>query len=90
MLLESEYETLPEHLIQPKWVWLDYWNLEENIEEATPFVNEHGSTRIVVVSPELHGPDPLNVWKQIFEEIKQTENLYICTDYPGEFSESFD
>lgn len=85
----SEYESVPDHLIEPKWVWLDYWQLENHLDEATSFIRNHESTRIVAVSPELHGLNPHATWKQISEEMKTNENLYICTDYPEEFLESF-
>jgi hypothetical protein len=42
---------------------------------------------VVLVSPELHGRDPAQVWKTFADEFHSNPNLYICTDYPWDVLE---
>ena len=88
----SEYE-LVDPLIsltlgqQKQWVWLDAfiedWWLEAGIIENSAYT-------YVIVSPELHGRPYLSAWQVIKTAIKKGEDVYICTDFPVEFSRFLD
>lgn len=67
-------------------IWIDGflkdWFLYRN-ELIESLTSSHG--KVVVVSPELHGRDPKNVWHFIAEQMSAYSNLYICTDFPRQF-----
>lgn len=83
-LRQSEFESLAPQLSicsEPSAVWVDgfdsdWWQTNE--------LTELGSRKIVVilVSPELHGRDPAQVWETFADEFHNNPNLYICTDHP--------
>lgn len=66
-------------------IWLDsfdsdWWIQSERVFELL------ATSKIVVVSPELHKRDHRQVWDLVLEVMAQgQENLAICTDYPEEF-----
>lgn len=73
---------------QPKqWVWLDAfdgdWWLETGIIENPAYT-------YVIVSPELHGRPHSNAWQAIKAAMKKGADVYICTDFPVEFSRFLD
>ena len=82
----SEFETLAPQLSicsEPLAVWVDgfdsdWWKTGELLELGS------GKRVVVLVSPELHGRDPVQVWKTFADEFHNNPNLYICTDYPWE------
>jgi len=82
----SEFETLAPQLSicsEPLAVWVDgfdsdWWKTSELLELVS------GMRVVVLVSPELHGRDPVKVWKTFADEFHNNPNLYICTDYPWE------
>jgi hypothetical protein len=88
-LRRSEFEILAPQLSicsEPSAVWVDgfdsdWWKTSDLLEL--------GSRKrvVVLVSPELHGRDPAQVWKNYAEEFHNNPNLYICTDYPWEVLE---
>lgn len=82
----SEFETLAPQLSicsEPLAVWVDsfdsdWWKTSELLDLGS------GKRVVVLVSPELHGRDPVQVWKTFADEFHNNPNLYICTDYPWE------
>jgi len=66
-------------------IWLDsfhedWWINNKDLESLWE------GSRIVVVSPELHGRDPRFVWDYLLNEsLKGKDNFSICTDRPLEF-----
>jgi hypothetical protein len=88
----SEYEleeTLTSLMVgqRKQWVWLDAfdgdWWLEAGIIENPTYT-------YVVVSPELHGRPHSNAWQAIKAAMKKDADVYICTDFPVEFSRFLD
>jgi hypothetical protein len=85
----SEFETLAPQLSicsEPSAVWVDgfdsdWWKTSELLELGS------GKRVVVLVSPELHGRDPAQVWKTFADEFHNNPNLYICTDYPWDVLE---
>ena len=83
-LRRSEFETLAPQLSicsEPSAVWVDgfdsdWWKTSELLELGA------GKRVVVLVSPELHGREPAQVWKIFADEFHKNPNLYICTDYP--------
>jgi hypothetical protein len=83
-LRRSEFETLAPQLSicsEPSAVWVDgfdsdWWKTSELLELCS------GKRIVVLVSPELHGREPAQVWKTFADEFRNNPNLYICTDYP--------
>jgi hypothetical protein len=66
-------------------IWLDAFESEWWI--GTDYLNRLlGTSRVIVVSPELHNRDYRLTWDIVKERILSGEkNLSICTDYPREF-----
>jgi glycerophosphoryl diester phosphodiesterase len=66
-------------------IWLDsfesdWWIKREGIFELLT------TSKVVVVSPELHKRDHRKVWDLVLERMQRgQENLSICTDFPEEF-----
>ena len=66
--------------------WLDLFDSDWILEaEKLPWVLEN--PEIVVVSPELHGRNPLKVWEWAKQQIMNGTNLRICTDLPYELED---
>ncbi len=40
----------------------------------------------IVVSPELHGREFLNVWEEFSGLTKEVESIGICTDFPDQLA----
>lgn len=79
----SEYEK--ELSWQTNYIWLDAFEYDWWLEDSTlqRLSEEHF---VVVVSPELHSREYLNVWDVVAEEILSSNpNVAICTDMPAEF-----
>jgi hypothetical protein len=67
-------------------VWVDgfdsdWWKTSELLELGS------GKRVVVLVSPELHGRNPDQVWKAFADVFHNNPNLYICTDYPWDVLE---
>ena len=64
--------------------WLDSfsndWWIDLNWDEVF-----HNDETVFVVSPELHGRKPQDVWVKVAGWIHEGRNVGICTDYPAEF-----
>jgi hypothetical protein len=88
----SEYEQLDPLISlmfgqKKQWVWLDSfiedWWLEAGIIDNSSYA-------FVIVSPELHGRPYSSAWQAIKTAIKKGADVYICTDFPVEFSRFLD
>jgi len=79
----SEFEkTIP---WQSGHIWLDSFREDWWLEDKEVFKIFEGS-KVVVVSPELHGRDPRFVWDFLAQErIKGRFDLSVCTDRPLEY-----
>ena len=85
----SEYETLNPRLVKlahkPLRLWVDAidsdWWLNDN-----PLSHIPDDSRLYLVSPELHGRNPQNVWSWFLESVKRGRNVFLCTDKPEEVS----
>jgi hypothetical protein len=68
-----------------EWVWMDcfrsdWWLRDPKALSRLRDVSQ--GSRVVIVSPELHGRDPEQVWDYFTLESRSNQNLYICTDHP--------
>jgi glycerophosphoryl diester phosphodiesterase len=76
----SEYEREPSCLNHARGVWLDafdrHWYTESMVLELLS-----SGKQVCVVSPELHGRDPLPVWRSL-KGLGAVDGLMICTDFP--------
>jgi hypothetical protein len=63
-------------------IWLDSLDAQPSLvkELSTKTLRDE---LIVVVSPELHGNNYLDFWEAV-NRMSQSENFYLCTDYPLE------
>ena len=83
----SEFED-PQILIETfsdEWVWMDcfrsdWWLRDPKSLRRLQEVSQ--GSKVVIVSPELHGRDPKQVWDYFTLESRSNRNLYICTDHP--------
>ena len=83
----SEFEPYTQSKVSSDapWVWLDCFesdwflgsNLVESIEQKS----------VIVVSPELHGREPKDVWDWVISQNNAGHHVGICTDFPLEFLE---
>ncbi len=68
-------------------LWLDGFESDWWLKNPQFLLDMHGKT-IVVVSPEIHRRDPINVWSFLAENWKNRDVKFaICTDMPNEFLE---
>lgn len=83
----SEYESeLP---WKSEYIWLDAFESDWWLNTDTLRSLSEDQT-VVVVSPELHKRDYLDVWQVVSSEFKAgNTNLAICTDFPDKFMELF-
>jgi hypothetical protein len=84
----SDIETIPVYESQAQGIWLDsfcdpVWYDHEKLSSLL------AKQKICVVSPELHGFDPLPVWR-IVRALDSTKNLILCTDCPGRARQFFE
>lgn len=88
-LRRSEFESLAPQLSicsEPSAVWVD--GFDSDWWKTSELLRLGSRERVVVlVSPELHGRDPAQVWKTFADEFHNNPNLYICTDYPWDVLE---
>lgn len=85
----SEYESEGILSEAAKTLWVDgFSHLNVNAEQLARWL-EIGK-RVCLVSPELHGRDPFELWQQLAwlpDEIRLNPNLMLCTDNPSAVSE---
>jgi hypothetical protein len=79
----SEYETISP--LNSNYIWVDsfkenFWNEIELLKFTT-----RSEFKLILVSPELHGFDPIKTWKEIGPLFLSNPNLFICTDLPLSF-----
>jgi hypothetical protein len=82
----SDYEKMEPTLIElidPEWVWLDAFETDWYLNVSIPV--EFFARKMVVVSPELHGRNPDDVWAWVSERNNQGLDVAICTDFPEDF-----
>jgi hypothetical protein len=70
---------------KPEYIWLDafnddWWIKDVNIRKMMDEIPT------IIVSPELHGRDFLNVWEEFSGLTKEVESIGICTDFPHQLS----
>jgi hypothetical protein len=83
----SEYEQSTDVFESEDGVWVDQF--DTNWADAGTINSIKSVTdKICIVSPELHGRDYLKYWKAI-KEVRDNENIMICTDFPGQAQEFF-
>ena len=71
---------------RPQYIWLDSFYSEWWIQERLIEKSEDLETEFIVVSPELHGRNPLHCWDYLRAVISQgNSNVSICTDRPFDF-----
>lgn len=88
----SEFEptsvSLMRELDMTEGYWLDgfdsdWWIGDENVENL---IKDY---RVTVVSPEIHGRDPVPVWDWFAQRLSEGCHLYLCTDLPFKALERF-
>lgn len=76
---QSEFEKVPLVYEDAAGVWLDSFITDDWI--CADLIQNHlnAGKKVCVVSPELHGRSPQNLW----QKLKQIDspNLFLCTDY---------
>jgi glycerophosphoryl diester phosphodiesterase len=81
---QSEFEPIPSFYEAAHGVWLD--EFEGHWINQTIVLNHlRQQKKVCIVSPELHRRPNENEWmdyKKINDELKDKENLMICTDFP--------
>lgn len=81
----SEYEKTVAW--QADYIWLDSFETDWWIEDPKT-IELFGSYKVIVVSPEIHSRDPINMWSTLRQIMKVNEiNFGICTDLPQTFQE---
>lgn len=80
----SEFEDVIHERSQ--YIWLDSFESEWFMKEELPAILGLDK-KIIVVSPELHNRSHLQAWRWIADAMAVNANLFICTDYPGQFLE---
>jgi hypothetical protein len=78
----SEIETFSSE--PQNFVWLDSFK-SDWYKTQTDWMSTLDTSKVVIVSPELHERTHVLTWKWIAEQMNQNENLYLCTDNPLEY-----
>ena len=83
----SEYESDPTLLEQAAGVWVDNFSGDfPQLEVAQKYLED--GLRVAIVSPELHGREPDDLWYRIEAGgLQENPNFEICTDFPDRVSE---
>jgi hypothetical protein len=80
----SDLEELPRDSTS-EYIWVDCFKDDlSGIQNALETYLDNGLT-CILVSPELHGRDPLPIWNSTKSLFEKYENLHICTDLPYKF-----
>lgn len=86
----SEFEPAPNHLPRELGIkaryWLDgfrsdWWITDSHIEKLVQ------CSQVTIVSPEIHGRPPFEVWDWFIKRVFEGCDLYLCTDLPSEVLE---
>jgi glycerophosphoryl diester phosphodiesterase len=72
---------------KPEYIWLDAFNDDWWIKDVK-IRKMMDEIPTIIVSPELHGRDFLNVWEEFSGLTKEVESIGICTDFPHQLSSS--
>ena len=70
----------------PDVIWVDSFENDWFLKEDN-FIEKAESTRLVFVSPEIHGRNEIGVWNFLRDKQNSSKKLGICTDKPREFRE---
>lgn len=83
----SEYEIHPVLEEKAEGIWMDEW--EKSWIDAS-IIDKFllNGKKVSIISPEIHGRDKTNIWKQLMQ-YKDNENVLLCTDLPLEAKEYF-
>jgi glycerophosphoryl diester phosphodiesterase len=70
---------------KPEYIWLDAFNDDWWIKDVKirKLMDEIPT---IIVSPELHGREFLNVWEEFSGLTKEVESIGICTDFPNQLA----
>jgi hypothetical protein len=78
----SDYETFDSNEKIQDYFWLDSFTDEWWIKDDLIKKILKTNSKVVLVSPELHGRDPNQAWQYLKEIWVLSQNLMVCTDYP--------
>lgn len=86
----SEYESLNSLYNEAKGVWIDSFHGQwYDSKELDKILSDNKI--VVIVSPELHKRDHLDLWQFLKEHgLHLNDKVYLCTDYPKLAKEFFD
>ncbi len=70
---------------KPEYIWLDAFNDDWWIKDVK-IRKMMDEIPTIIVSPELHGRDFLNVWEEFSGLTKEVESIGICTDFPNQLA----
>ncbi len=70
---------------KPEYIWLDAFNDDWWIKDVK-IRRIMDEIPTIIVSPELHGREFLNVWEQFSILTREVESIGICTDFPHQLS----
>ncbi len=70
---------------KPEYIWLDAFNDDWWIKDVM-IRKMMDEIPTIIVSPELHGRDFLNVWEEFSGLTKEVESIGICTDFPNQLA----
>lgn len=82
----SEYENDMPFYMNSTTVWVDFFMNDLFVRSEVKRILKDGKIACVV-SPELHGRNYFDVWKQL--KYIDNSNLYLCTDYPEKADKFF-
>jgi hypothetical protein len=83
----SEVENPPAWLAESEGVWLDNFEGEWfGLETITALLSQ--GKRVCIVSSELHGRDPMELWTMLLP-VSGHGNLMLCTDFPERAEDFF-
>jgi hypothetical protein len=83
----SDVEPAPAWIEQSNGIWLDSFSETSEINPTAALLVAAGK-KVCVVSPELHGRDPIPYWESMLQ-LKDCSNLMLCTDKPVEAAKFF-
>jgi hypothetical protein len=70
---------------KPEYIWLDAFNDDWWIKDVK-IRKMMDEIPTIIVSPELHGREFLNVWEEFSSLTKEIESIGICTDFPNQLT----
>jgi hypothetical protein len=86
---QSEYENELPFYNEVSGVWVDCFR-SEWIKEDEIHAHLNNGKKVCLVSPELHGRDKERYWGELKSySWLESENIYLCTDFPKEAKEMF-